>query len=515
MPPPAERFRSVLITALLLLGVLPAVRAQDASDLDNYKWRVEGNWWYSHPSGYFGVNASNNYFDINRDFGFGSYSTFAGKVDWHVGRKHHLLLNVTPSYESKSITTSRVIMFGDQTFEVGAQVSADLKFINIAPGYQYDIIRRDHGFLGLEVDLNLIHTNASLALVGSVNGTGGSASGSRSVWAPLPSVGPVFRWYPLHDSKRLSLQGSVGGMDFFGYGYFVTARGEIGVGVTQHLAVQAGYEMGSRLSIHGTADQIAIKLNHAGPIVGIAYSWGDTPKKVSNPNPPPSDWHVDWVPLYLWFSGLNGDVGASGQVVPVNVTFSQVFEQLNIGLMTNLDVRHKRVGLFTDVIFMSLSSDQKTTPVGNTYLGFTANAKELIVDPEIYYRVADLKLGSIDVIGGGRFWRMDNSLDLFPPNNGTTVSVGQTQNWVDPVLGARFRLALYKQWFVNVSGDAGGFGVGSKLTYQIYGGLERVFKKKYSMLLGYRYLSVDYTNGGFLYDTHMSGLQAGFNIRFK
>jgi hypothetical protein len=35
------------------------------------------------------------------------------------------------------------------------------------------------------------------------------------------------------------------------------------------------------------------------------------------------------------------------------------------------------------------------------------------------------------------------------------------------------------------------------------------------MLLGYRYLDVDYTNGGFLYDTHMSGLQAGFNIRFK
>jgi hypothetical protein len=26
---------------------------------------------------------------------------------------------------------------------------------------------------------------------------------------------------------------------------------------------------------------------------------------------------------------------------------------------------------------------------------------------------------------------------------------------------------------------------------------------------------VDYTNGGFLYDTHMSGLLAGFNIRLK
>jgi len=53
------------------------------------------------------------------------------------------------------------------------------------------------------------------------------------------------------------------------------------------------------------------------------------------------------------------------------------------------------------------------------------------------------------------------------------------------------------------------------LTYQIYAGVGKEFKKKYSMLLGYRYMYVDYKNGGFLYDTHMNGLQAGFNIRFK
>ena len=35
------------------------------------------------------------------------------------------------------------------------------------------------------------------------------------------------------------------------------------------------------------------------------------------------------------------------------------------------------------------------------------------------------------------------------------------------------------------------------------------------MLLGYRRLFVDYKNGGFLYDVHMSGLQAGFAIRLK
>ncbi len=517
MPTTMNRLRKILIVVLLCLAAVPRIRAQAAEDLDNYKWRVDGNWWFSQPSGYFGVNKpGNSYFNINKDFGFGSHSTFAGTIDWHFGHKHHFLLNVTPNYNSKTATINRVIDFEGQTFDVGARVSASINSLDIAPGYEYDIIRRDHGFVGLEVDFNLIRTNASLALGGSVNGTGASVSGSKTIWAPLPAVGPVFRWYPLQESNRLAIEGSARGLSFFGYGNFVSARAAVDVGLTQHLALRAGYQMGSRLSIHGTSDQIAVMLTHKGPTAGIEYSWGDTPpKKVHNPNPNPSDWHVDWVPMYLWFSGLSGNVGAAGQVAPVSVSFSDVFQQLNIGLMTNMDVRRKRIGVYTDLIFMSLSSNQKTTPIDDTYVGFTANVKELIVDPELYVRIVETDRGSIDAIGGGRYWHLNNSLDLFPPNNGATVTVGQTQNWIDPVLGARGRLNLNKGLFLNLNGDAGGFGVGSQLTYQIYTGVGKEFKKRYSILLGYRYMYVDYKNGGFLYDTHMNGLQAGFNIRFK
>lgn len=434
-----SRTRIFSAVAVFIFAFLASGFAHDGGDLDNYKWRVDGDWWFSHPSGYFGLKATNNYFNVNKDFGFGSHSTFTGRIDWHFAHKHHFLLNVTPNYHSKNAIASRTIMFQGQTFDVGAQVSANVDTLNIAPGYQYDILRREHGFLGLEVDFDLIRTKASLRLAGSANGVGGS---SRTVWAPLPAVGPVFRWYPLRDSNRLSVAGSVRGMSFFGYGNFVTAGGDVGVGLTQHLNVRGGYEMGSRLSIHGTSDQIAVKLTHRGPTAGLEYAWGDTPpKKVKNPNPPPSDWHMDWEPFYLWFSGLSGNVGAAGYVAPVSVSFSQVIDQLNIGLMTNLDVRRKRIGVYTDLIFMSLSTDQKTTPILPSYLGFTANAKELILDPEVYFRVVDKERGSIDAIGGGRFWHLNNSLDLFPVDTTqATITAGQTQSWIDPVFGARFRL---------------------------------------------------------------------------
>ena len=497
-----KRAKILFAVVIFLVAFAAPVHAND--DLDNYKLRVDASWWFSQPGGYFGKNNTNSYFDIHRDFGFGSYSTFTGKVDWRFKHKHHFLLNVNPVTSTKTTTLERTIEFEGQTYDLGAQVALCIRSLNFAPGYQYDILRRDHGFLGLEVDLNLLDTEAKLSGTATVNGVSRQATASNSFFAPLPAVGPVFRWYPLHDSNRISIDGSFRGMPFFGYGNFITARGSVGVGLTERLVLRAGYQLGSRLSVHGTSDQVAVQLTQKGPTAGIEYSWGDAPpakpRKAASTEAGAnviSDWHVDWVPFYLWFSGLKGNLGAEGNVVPVDATFSDIFSQLNIGFMSVLDVRRKRFGVLTDLVFISLSSDQKATPVGGTaYSGFTANAKTFWVDPEIYYRALEKEKFSADAVAGVRLWHLNNSLDLFP---GTlpAVTVGQTQSWADPVLGARFRLNLNEGWFVSLKGDAGGFGVGSQLTWQVYTGVGKQFKERYSLLLGYRYMDVDYRNAGF------------------
>jgi hypothetical protein len=514
-----RRITISLLTVLLLFctGVLP-VYGQDG-DRDAYKWRIEGNWWFTHPTGSFGLNGSNanNYFDINKDFHFQSYSTFSGKADYHFRHKHHFLLNITPVSNSRTVTLGREITFQGQTFAVGAQVTASVKALNIAPGYQYDILRTDRGYLGIEADLNLLDTEGTLKAVGTTNNQNASGSASKSFFAPLPAVGPIGRWYPLPNSNRLSLEGSFRGMYFFGYGDFISSRANVGFLLTPHLALKGGYQLGSRLSVHGTGDAIGIRFTEKGPTAGLEYSWGEAPPRKPKAPPSsstePSDWHVDWIPFYLWFSGLSGNVGAGGYTTPVNVSFSDVLKDLNIGLMTGLDVRRKRVGLTTDLIFMNLSSDQNATPVG-AFSGFTANVKELILQPELYYRVLERDKGTIDAEAGFRYWHMNNSLDLMQ-GSATPVTVGQTQGWVDPTLGARFRLNLPKTSFATVKGDVGGFGAGSSLSWQIYAVVGKEFKRRFSAMLGYRYLFVDYTNGGFVYDVHMSGLIAGLGIKLK
>jgi hypothetical protein len=67
-----------------------------------------------------------------------------------------------------------------------------------------------------------------------------------------------------------------------------------------------------------------------------------------------------------------------------------------------------------------------------------------------------------------------------------------------------------------VAGDAGGGS--AKLDYQIAGLLGYNINRKLVMMLGYRYLSVDYRpNGqaGFIYDVAMPGLVAGLTIKLK
>lgn len=264
--------------ALILFGFLflvssPLLHAADDQDFDSYKLRVDGVGWFSHPSGYFHGRNSEGYFDINRDFGFGSYSTFSGQVDWRFKRKHHLLFGASPIQSSKKATLSRTIDFQGQTFDLGASVQADITSLGFAPGYQYDIIRRDHGFLAIATQCNLLKTSARLSATGTFNGESATTTASGSFFAPLPIFGPRFRVYPLPHSGRFSVDGTVQGMYFFGYGNFVSANGAGIVKVNRLLSLRAGYQMGSRLSIHGTSNNIGVRLTQKGPTAGIELNW--------------------------------------------------------------------------------------------------------------------------------------------------------------------------------------------------------------------------------------------------
>ena len=261
-----------LILLCVCSSLHPLASASDGEDLDAYKHRVTAAWWFSAPTGSFTGKANSGTFDLNRDFGFGSYSTFTGTADWRFKRKHHLLFGVSPVVSSRRTTLSRTIEFQGETYDVGTSVEAQIKSLAFAPGYQYDIIRRNRFVLSLVTQVFLLKTSADLKGTVTVNGQSQVRTSSGSIFAPLPILGPRIRWYPLR-SGRLAVDGSFQGLSFFGYGYFLTAKGSGDIALSRRWRLNLGYQMGTRLKINDDNNRIGVKLTQKGPTVGVEGSW--------------------------------------------------------------------------------------------------------------------------------------------------------------------------------------------------------------------------------------------------
>jgi len=266
---------SLAFAVLIVVLFVPSLKAQQSEEFDDYKIRLGAAWFYSNPTGYVKAQSDTVPVDFSKDLNFGSYSTFAGKVDWKFTHKNHFYVVIIPLWTSKTATLSRDIVWDGNPIHAGAVVQSYLHAFEVAPGYQYDIIRRKRGHLGLAVQIDLFNSTAKISAAAQVTGDGtqqAAVSASKSLLAPIPVAGPEFRLY-LTNSPRVFVEGNVYGMYLFGYGNFVSSAGDIGVTLTKHLSANAGYTLGTRLNVNGTSNRIGLDLTQKGPIVGLQFSF--------------------------------------------------------------------------------------------------------------------------------------------------------------------------------------------------------------------------------------------------
>jgi hypothetical protein len=89
-----------------------------------------------------------------------------------------------------------------------------------------------------------------------------------------------------------------------------------------------------------------------------------------------------------------------------------------------------------------------------------------------------------------------------------------SKTWVDPVVGFRMRHWIAPRWFVNLYGDVGGFGIGSRFSWAASAGLGYRATDKLKLESYYRAYAVDYEDDGFVYDTTLHGLFFGLAYTF-
>jgi hypothetical protein len=215
-------------------------------------------------------------------------------------------------------------------------------------------------------------------------------------------------------------------------------------------------------------------------------------------------WSYQLTP-FVWASGLGGEVGVRNRTVDVGLSFTDILENLDGALMLAGGAWRGPAAVGLEIIYMQLSN-QGATP-GPLFESAELGAKQLTVELTGRYRLLREPVMA-ELLAGGRYWRLKSSLDLTagaaPP-----VSVSDTKEWLDPLVGVNTVVELGSRWSVQGRGDASGFGVGSDLTWQLLGVFRYLISDSWSVGIGYRYLDVDYDEDGFTYDVTSDGVVLG------
>lgn len=225
-------------------------------------------------------------------------------------------------------------------------------------------------------------------------------------------------------------------------------------------------------------------------------------------------WHFQ-LSSYAWLAGQDGTVATLPGLPPADIEidfWDDISDNINGALMLIGEARKDRFGVFMDVAYVDIESDDATA--GPSFSSVVSTTESWIVTATGLYRLVDQSAAFVDLIAGIRYWSVDSTLALRPGIlRGREIS--HKEDWVDPIVGLKGRTSLGESKFFLSGGLAiGGFGVGSDFMWDASAYLGYQWGEMFSSTIGYRYLDVDYEDNGFLYDVVQQGPVLGLTWRF-
>lgn len=274
---------------------------------------------------------------------------------------------------------------------------------------------------------------------------------------------------------------------------------------------------------------------------------------VKAPPAPESPWRFDITP-YGWMPSLNGTSTIKGHSADIDATFfgniihREIPKEL-FGLMTAFEARNDRFALLGDFVYMKIGASKGgarsetldprlTLAVG---ANFETTIKMIITELAGAYELARWgspsgSATSVDIYAGGRLWwqeaeaslNVNAALAVLLPRQSFTLDGTRATaksgdvTWVDPLVGLRLRHQFAPGHELTLSGDIGGFDVGSQFSWQAVGAYRWNFARSHNItwsgLVGYRALYVDFSkgSGNTLYEYNMlqHGPIVGVSARF-
>lgn len=229
----------------------------------------------------------------------------------------------------------------------------------------------------------------------------------------------------------------------------------------------------------------------------------------------PCPWSFDIVP-YLWLATYNGSFDLPGSRAgfgPTRTSSGDAYSSRISGAAMLLgQVRYREFGLYLDGAWVQLRT-------GGDNSSALYSATEIKTDIAYGTAAASYRLPllvrdlDIDLLAGARVWHVGNTIErtsgILPG-----YSTDGSHTWCDPIVGAKLRYDFGKHWFAVALGDAGGFGAGSDLSWNVFGGVGYQFTSCVSATLGYRYMHLDYEKNSFVVDANIQGALLGVGFHF-
>ncbi len=247
------------------------------------------------------------------------------------------------------------------------------------------------------------------------------------------------------------------------------------------------------------------------------------------------DWQV-FISLYLWLSGLNGEITQGDTTTDVDVSFGDIWENFDIGGQAHVELWWKKWLFYIDPTYMKLTMDSSQSRTIGA-LRAKSQVKLFLFEFGGGYRVAEVALSentksndvktwplmNVDLYAGGRILSVDSKVNftLDTPLGPLKQTAKTDEAWLDLLVGTRLLFYLSENFIFSAKTDIGGFGLGfsSDISWNF------VTNVGYELpwwgvtpYVGYRVLYINYKDGKgdnrFVYDVWQTGPQVGVGIRF-
>ncbi len=223
---------------------------------------------------------------------------------------------------------------------------------------------------------------------------------------------------------------------------------------------------------------------------------------------------ADWryaATFYGWLPGLSATLETPRGPVSVEQDLSDVLDQLDVAAFAAFEAQRGRWSLIGDLALADLSRTEALPPSA-PFGALRLETRLTALSGYAAYRVAEGGGLGLDLAAGLRHYGLTLRGALSRPD----LEVRRSVSWTDPLIGARAVWDPGTGWRGAVALDAGGFGIGSgsDLSWQAVAEVEYGLSDSWSVVFGYRHLSVDLPAGSRLADFDLSGALIGVRARF-